>query len=63
MDFPTPLAVNLITIIQLVVGVVLIGGFLWLVVRLLARMTRFAGKSPPGHKPADRIDDEDREIF
>jgi len=53
----------LTTIIRLVVGAALIGGFLWLVIRLISRMTRFDSKSPPGHEPTDRTDDEEREIF
>ena len=60
---PLVLAGLLTTIIRLVVGMLIVGGFVWLVVRLLARMTGMGGTSPPGRKPADRVDDDEREIY
>jgi len=58
------LLANLVTTIaRLLVGVAIMGGFLWLVVRLISRMTRYGPKSPPGSEPADRTDDEDRKIY
>ena len=57
------LASLLLTMVHLVVGAAVMAGFLWLTVRLISRMTRFGPKSPPGSEPADRVDDEDREIY
>ena len=51
------------TIIRVVVGVGLMAGFLWLAIRLVSRMTGLESKSPPGHEPADRTDDEDPQVY
>ena len=54
-------AVSLIPLLtRLVVGILVMAGFLWLAVRLISRMTRSGTDSPPGREPTDRIDDEDR---
>jgi archaellum component FlaG (FlaF/FlaG flagellin family) len=53
----------LLFVVQVLVSAAVLTGLVWVMVRLISRMTSKGPPSPPGAEPTDRTDDEDRPVW